>query len=320
MGCGGSSDTAAPPKQQKASGGGGGGGWGQQQGPVRVEPPNPNDPPFMQTAAPSGTSWGQYVRTGSSFVDPRTGFLAGPWAECVAWAVVFEHNNDWASMPQYKADGVVGGVLQALERTGCGPDVMQAADKLEQASHALAERGEPLPAINQCVTLPQNAVPGQPMKIQNPQAPGTYMTVQVPPNAQPGQQILAPAPVQPTKTGTSTGTKVAYAAGGALAVGAVAGAVYYGTQGGGVDGFVSDMGAAGGAIEGGAGAAGGAIAGADYGGMAGDAGAWAEGAGGTIAGADYGGMAADAGAWGEGAGADVGEFGADAMDEILNLF
>eukprot|EP00929_Paragymnodinium_shiwhaense_P100502 TRINITY_DN6285_c0_g2_i4.p1 TRINITY_DN6285_c0_g2~~TRINITY_DN6285_c0_g2_i4.p1 ORF type:complete len:151 (-),score=22.23 TRINITY_DN6285_c0_g2_i4:151-603(-) len=40
---------------------------------VIIEPPNPSDPPFMQTAAPGGTTWGQYVRTGSSFVDPRTG-------------------------------------------------------------------------------------------------------------------------------------------------------------------------------------------------------------------------------------------------------
>ena len=32
-------------------------GWGQQK--VIVQPPNPNDPAFMQTAAPSGTSWGQ---------------------------------------------------------------------------------------------------------------------------------------------------------------------------------------------------------------------------------------------------------------------
>jgi len=314
MGCGGSQE-AGQPAPQRAGGaprpGGAGGGWGNQK--VIIEAPNPADPPFMQTAAPSGTTWGQYVRTGSSFVDPRTGFLAGPWAECIAWAVVFEHNNDWSSMPQYAADGVVGGVLQALERTGRGPDVMQAAQRLEDASHALAERGEPLPAINQCVTLPSNAVPGQPVKIANPQAPGTYMTVQVPPNAQPGQQIMTPAPCQPTKTGTGTGTKLAYAAGGAVVAGGVAAAVYYGTSGGGVDGFVGDMGAAGGAI-------GDAVGGIDAGGIAGDAGAMAGDVGDAVAGVDWAGGADAAGDWGGMAMADAGEFGADAVDEIMNLF
>eukprot|EP00929_Paragymnodinium_shiwhaense_P100497 TRINITY_DN6285_c0_g1_i1.p1 TRINITY_DN6285_c0_g1~~TRINITY_DN6285_c0_g1_i1.p1 ORF type:complete len:313 (-),score=70.97 TRINITY_DN6285_c0_g1_i1:333-1271(-) len=312
MGCGGSSEEAAKPAaapQQQARSAPGG-------RPI-IQPPNPNDPPFMQTASPGGMSWGEYVRTGSSFVDPRTGFLAGPWAECVAWAVVFEHNNDWSSMPQYAADGVVGGVLSALERTNAGPQVMEAAQRLEDASHQLAENGQPLPAINQCINLPPNAVPGQPCQIMNPQAPGTYMTVQVPPNAQPGQQILAPAPVQPTKTGTSTGTKLAYAAGGAVVAGGVAGAIYYGTSGGGVDGFVGDMQGAGGAIQG-------AVGGIDAGGMAGDAQQWAGGAadqvGGAVSGFDAGGFAQDAGQWGEGAVADVGSFGADAMDGVLNLF
>lgn len=276
----------------------------QQQGQVKIEAPNGSDPPFMQTAAPSGTSWGQYCRGGNSFVDPRTGFLAGPWAECVSWAVIFEHNNDWNNMPQYAADGPVGGVLEALSRaTGGRQDLAQAAQKLEDASHALADNGQPLPAINMCVQLPQNCQPGQPCRIQNPQVPGTYMTVQAPANAQPGQQVMAPAPVQPTKTGMSTGTKVAFAAGGVLAVGAVAGAAYYATEGGGLDGFTGDMGAAGGAI-----------AGADYGGMAGDAGEWAGGAADTVAGADYGGMAEGAGDWAGGAAGDVGEFTCEGFD------
>ena len=37
------------------------------------------------------------MRTGSSFVDPRTGFLAGPWAECVAWADAGASLSDGAS-------------------------------------------------------------------------------------------------------------------------------------------------------------------------------------------------------------------------------
>mmetsp|Transcript_87058 Transcript_87058/g.251446 ORF Transcript_87058/g.251446 Transcript_87058/m.251446 type:complete len:354 (+) Transcript_87058:95-1156(+) len=290
-------------------------GWGMPGTQVVVQPPSPNDPAFMQTIAPSGTTWGQYVRTGASFVDPRTGFLAGPWAECISWAVIFEHSNDWGSMPQYAADGVVGGVLQALERTLQGrPEqgqVMQAAQKLEDASHALMDQGQPLPAIKQVVTLPNNCVPGQPIRIENPQTPGTYMTVQVPPNAQPGQQIMTPAPVQPNKSGgMSTGGKVALAAGGAVAVGGLAAAAYYGTAGGGMDGFVGDMGAAGGAIGGAAGAAGewagGAVdtAGGAIGDAAGAVGDWAPGAAGAV------------GEWGSGAMADVGEFGGEALNDV----
>lgn len=277
----------------------------------------------MQTVAPSGTSWSQYVRTGSSFVDPRTGFLAGPWAECIAWAVIFEHTNDWQSMPQYAADGVVGGVLQALESTlGGNPNrnnVMDAANRLEDASHQLAEQGRPLPAINQCVTVPQDAVPGQNIRIENPQTPGTYMTVQVPPNAQPGQQILAPAPVQPQQNGKwSTGAKVGMAAGGAVAVGALAGAAYYGTVGGGIDGFTGDMAAAGDFAGGAAGDA------ADWaGGAAGDAADWAGGAAGDVA--DWAPGAADAaGDWAGGAAGDVGEFAGEAFggaeDFIMDMF
>lgn len=37
-------------------------------------------------------------------------------------------------------------------------------------------RAVPLPEV---VRLPPNAVPGQPMRVENPQTPGTYMTVQV---------------------------------------------------------------------------------------------------------------------------------------------
>merc|ERR1719369_2685378 len=82
---------------------------------VIIKPPNPNDPAFLRTAAPSGTSWGQYVRARPSFIDP-SGNLAGPWAECISWATIYEiRNPNWSSMPQYQQDGVVGGVLQGME-------------------------------------------------------------------------------------------------------------------------------------------------------------------------------------------------------------
>mmetsp|Transcript_35282 Transcript_35282/g.77073 ORF Transcript_35282/g.77073 Transcript_35282/m.77073 type:complete len:293 (-) Transcript_35282:208-1086(-) len=280
----------------------------------RIQPPNPEDPPFMQTASPSGMSWGQYVKNGNSFVDPDTGFLAGPWAECIAWGVIFEHTNDWGAMPEYAADGVVGGILQALE-VSCGrnPDTMAAAQRLEDASHELAERGQPLPAIKQAVKLPPNAVPGQPCKVPHPQMPGAYQTITVPPGSQPGQTITTTAPVQPTKTGKtgmSTGSKVAFAAGGAVAVGAAAGVAYYATQGGGFDGFVGDMGSAGGAIGG---AAGGAAEWA--GGAAGTAGEWAGGAAGT-AGDWAGGAAGDVAEWSGGAAGDVAEWTTGAVGDI----
>mmetsp|Transcript_46674 Transcript_46674/g.131865 ORF Transcript_46674/g.131865 Transcript_46674/m.131865 type:complete len:349 (-) Transcript_46674:139-1185(-) len=275
-------------------------GWGAAGNQVRIQAPNQNDPPFMQTVAPSGTTWGQYVRTGSSFVNPMNGFLSGPWAECVAWAVIFEHSNDWESMPQYADDGVVGGVLTALEESLEGrpnkDEIMAAAQRLEDASHALAERGEPLPAIHQVVTVPSNATPGQPVKIENPQTPGTYMTVNVPPNAQPGQQIVAQTPVQPAKTGGfSTGGKIALAAGGAVAAGALAAGVYYGTVGGGAEGFMGDMGAAGDWAGDAVGDAGGAL------GEAGDA------IGDAVGGVDFEGFAGDAGDV-------VGEFGGEAIE------
>jgi len=273
------------------------GNWGASGRQVIVEHPDPSDPPFMQTVAPSGTTWGQYVRTGSSFVDPQTGFLAGPWAECIAWGVVFEKGNDWGNMPQYAADGPIGGILVALEQSLNGQNnkqqVMAAAQKLEDASHEMADNGQALPAINQVVRLPQNAVPGQPCRIENPQTPGTYMNIQVPPNAQPGQQISAPAPCQPNKGGgMSTGGKVALVAGGAVVAGGAAAAIYYGTTGGGVDGFVGDMGSAAGAI----------------GDVAGDAGDMA---------GDFGG---DVGDWAGDSGGDLVDFGDSAGDSIMDLF
>jgi len=247
MGCGGSKSDDKPKQQQQKAGGNAGkadGGWGATGDQVKVQPPNPSDPPFMKTAAPSGTTWGQYVRTGQSFVDPANGFLSGPWAECISWGCVFEHTNDWSNMPEYAADGPIGGILQALEQTLQGQQnkaqIMGAASKLEDASHALAERGEPLPAIRQVVVLPADAVPGQTCTVMNSQTPGTSMQVKCPQNGQPGQQVLAPAPQQPNAKGhgMSTGAKVGFALGGAALIGGCAYAGAMAGEAGAFDGAI----------------------------------------------------------------------------------
>lgn len=261
--CGSSSDDQPPPQQQQQqqqSGqpqqqqmGQGGNPWGQPGNQVKVQPPNPNDPPFMKTACPSGTTWSQYVATGSSFIDNQTGYLAGPWAECIAWGCVFEHTNDWGSMPEYAADGPIGGILQALERTMAGnpgkDQIMAAASRLEDASHALAENGQPLPAIRQVVQLPPNVQPGQVCTVQNPQTPGTSMQIRAPQNAQPGQQVLAPSPQQPNAKGQgmSTGAKVGFALGGAALIG---GCAYAGAMAGEAGYFDGAIDAAPGAMDG----------------------------------------------------------------------
>jgi len=123
------------------------------------------EPQFMRMAAPNGASWAEYVKTGGrSYVDPGTGFLAGPWAECISWGVRFEHTTDWRNMPEYigQEDGPVGGILSALEASTKGhPDgyeLLEAANRLEEASHAAEEEGRPLPGLQQS-TLVGRPVP-----------------------------------------------------------------------------------------------------------------------------------------------------------------
>lgn len=126
------------------------------QATVSVAPPVLDEAPFMRTAAPSGLSWAEHTRGVTPQLDPSTGFIVGPWAECIHWGVVFEHTNDWSSIPQYAAHGPVGGILLALERSLQGhPDLrglMQAADRLEQACHRMANQGQlhgaPVPAAS----------------------------------------------------------------------------------------------------------------------------------------------------------------------------
>jgi len=322
MGCGGSKDEASQPQQQAPQQQNQGAappqmGSGATRGPV-IGAPSAQDPPFMRTAAPCGMSWGQYCKGAKSFIDPTTGLLGGSWAECIAWGVVFEHANDWDQMPEYQ-EGPVGGILEALGRA-CGgrQEIMDAADRLEAACHQLAESGQPMPAIQQAVKLPANAVPGQQVTVGHPQMPGAYQKITVPQGGQPGQTIMTPAPVQPTqtgKTGMSTGSKVAFAAGGVVAVGGAAGVAYYATQGGGFDGFTGDVGAAGDWAGGAAGDAGDFVTGdaADWaGGAAGDAGDWTTGAAGDVGGWAEG----TAAPWAEGAAGDVGEWTTGAADDV----
>eukprot|EP00933_Yihiella_yeosuensis_P076764 TRINITY_DN8668_c0_g1_i1.p1 TRINITY_DN8668_c0_g1~~TRINITY_DN8668_c0_g1_i1.p1 ORF type:complete len:310 (+),score=91.40 TRINITY_DN8668_c0_g1_i1:77-1006(+) len=309
MGCSSSTDAAPPQQGQAPQQAPVQGQVPPRQGQVVVQAPNPSDPPFMQTAAPSGMSWGQYVRTKGTFIDPNSGFLQGPWAECISWGVIFEHTNDWGSMPQYAADGVVGGILNAYEQFLAGNpnkgNFMDAAQKLEDASHALADNGQPLPAIQQVVTMPAGAQPGQPCKVVNPQNPNTYMTVNCPHNSGPGQQMMVPMPVQPQqsgqmaasggKGGMSTGSKVAMAVGGAVVVGGVAAGAYH-LAGGDLGGLAE--GAAGGIADG-----------------AGEVAGFAEGAAPVV-----GDALGDAGEWAGGAFADAGEWGGEAIDGFMDMF
>jgi len=126
--------------------------------------------PFLRTQAPSGGSWRSYLRGAPMDVDAASGFLVGPWAECVCWGVVFEHSSDWQRMPEYHVDGPVGGVLAALERAAGGRAdagrLMDAATRLEEAAHDAACAGRPLPVIGaraggRAPDLPAHGQPAQ---------------------------------------------------------------------------------------------------------------------------------------------------------------
>jgi len=111
------------------------------------------DTPFMRTAAPNGMPWSQYVQKGKLSIDHSTGYLTGPWAECICQCVRFEHSNAWQRMPEYTdGEGPVGGVLSALaavavDRTD-GERLLEAANALEDAAHSAVEGGRPLPVAS----------------------------------------------------------------------------------------------------------------------------------------------------------------------------
>jgi len=107
---------------------------------------------FMNTVAPNGMPWWQYCQGRPVSIDPASGFLLGPWGECLAWAKVFEiQNPGWEQDPNF-AGGPCGQVIEAAI-AGCpnhlkGP-AGQAAERLELACEEAAFNGAPLPVIGQ---------------------------------------------------------------------------------------------------------------------------------------------------------------------------
>ena len=57
---------------------------------------------FMGTAAPNGKPWLEYCRGGEPEISSGN-FIVGPWGECLAWAVIYEHQNKWEDDPQYES-------------------------------------------------------------------------------------------------------------------------------------------------------------------------------------------------------------------------
>jgi len=214
-------------------------------GALFVDAPCQSDAPFLRTASPNGMSWGQYVRGqhGRTFVDPATSFLAGPWAECIAWGVVYEHSVAWDELPDYGEEGVVWGIMKSFEKAcSSHAQLMEAALLLEDAAQELAENRKPLPPIKQCAMLPNDAEPGQPCQVEHPQLPGCYQTVMCPEVdfRTPGHCVSTLAPVQPTATAkisvTSQGSKIDYAAGSKVTPGRAAGLGYLNVPESGWDG------------------------------------------------------------------------------------
>ncbi|CAE7205571.1 GND [Symbiodinium sp. CCMP2592] len=106
---------------------------------------------FMDTAAPGGATWANYCR-GPPEVNPSTGFVAGRWGDCLAWAVVYEHQNPgWPQNPTYRDMGPAGTVIQAMLENAADSDcedVERAANQLENACRKAVASGGTLPVIN----------------------------------------------------------------------------------------------------------------------------------------------------------------------------
>ncbi|CAJ1400649.1 unnamed protein product [Effrenium voratum] len=105
---------------------------------------------FMGTLAPNGKAWSEYC-VGQP--ELGTGMVLGPWGECLAWAVAYEHRSpEWHKDPQYREMGPVGSVIQAMMEKASdqmAPKVQAAAEELEVYCREAAEQGRPLPVINQ---------------------------------------------------------------------------------------------------------------------------------------------------------------------------
>jgi len=108
---------------------------------------------FMISMAPNGMSWSHYCAGQQIVIDSSTGYLAGSWGECLAWAKVFEiRNPGWADDPCYKTEGPCGQVIQSALQS-CPHHLIasteNAANRLETACEAAASNGFPLPLIGQ---------------------------------------------------------------------------------------------------------------------------------------------------------------------------
>mmetsp|Transcript_43797 Transcript_43797/g.81763 ORF Transcript_43797/g.81763 Transcript_43797/m.81763 type:complete len:631 (+) Transcript_43797:60-1952(+) len=109
---------------------------------------------FMETAAPSGAPWGEVLRAADVIVDPNTGMVVGPWGECLAWAVAYEHQNPgWQDDPRFR-EGPAQQVIEAMVQRApesMTPAIMQGAEILEESCHQAVRSGQPVPLINQRV-------------------------------------------------------------------------------------------------------------------------------------------------------------------------
>jgi len=249
-----------------------------EQQPISLQQPSMQleAPPFMRTISPCGLPWCQYLAAALIEVDPQTGLLAGQWAECLCWAVRFEHSSDWQRMPEYACagEGPVGGVLVALEAALGGPysidawQKLQAASMLQEAMHCAAEMRQTMPIIDgPCA--PSWAVAHEPMPVAGQPLPFETQGCSQPAWGRP-QHFETPQPYRPYETqqpysyaqepyagggptllgahqqnqGMSTGGKVALAAAGGVAAGVAgyAAASHMGGLGEAVSGAVEGVG------------------------------------------------------------------------------
>ncbi|CAE7308289.1 slc44a5 [Symbiodinium natans] len=138
---------------------GGAGGAGGAEGTQLTSQPGG----FMSTAAPNGKSWSELeLKTAGSDYCGRTepeigpnGSLTGRWAECLAWAVVFEHQDtSWERDPRYQtgSGGPAGSVIEAAIAKAPASkvrDIGKAADALEDECRLAVREKRPLPVINE---------------------------------------------------------------------------------------------------------------------------------------------------------------------------
>lgn len=110
---------------------------------------------FMNTAAPTGVSWANFCQQHEVVVDPSTGMISGPWGECLAWAVAYEKQNPgWHQDPRFQVEGPAGqviGEISAKANPAALPQVVEAAERLEEACQQAIQHGQPLPLIHRRV-------------------------------------------------------------------------------------------------------------------------------------------------------------------------